>query len=334
MRKKTVDQQRGNTMKKPTQTQPINKELMAEQPTEFTASDWWSIFKRLFAMIEEHNVSMLSAAVAFYAMLAIFPALASIVTLYALIADPTDVIRHLNLISGIVPEEVATIFNDQLSAIAAEQTDTLGFKLLIGLAFALWSAHRGIHALINAITIAYQERESRHFLYLNAFSLLMTIGAVCMVVLALFVMLALPAVLFYFPIAGWQSLLTTALSWIAFFITVITALGLLYRFAPPRRSAKWRWLSPGAVVATSLWLVSSFAFSQYVSQFGSYNETYGALGAIIVLLLWFFLSSFSIVLGALVNSQMELQTYADTTIGKNRPMGSRGAYVADTPPPE
>ncbi len=314
--------------------QPINDDLVAEQPSEFSSNDWWSIIKRLWDKIDEYNVSMLSAAVAFYAMLAIFPALASIVTLYALVADPTDVIRHLNLIKGVVPAEVTTIFNDQLSAITAEQTEALGFRLLIGLAFALWSAHRGVHALINAITIAYQERETRHFLYLNAFSLAMTIGAVCMVVVSLVVMLALPAVLLYFPLFGWQSLLTTALSWVAFFITVITALGLLYRFAPPRRSAKWRWLSPGAVLATTLWLVSSFAFSQYVSQFGNYNETYGALGAIIVLLLWFFLSSFSIVLGALVNSQMELQTYADTTIGKDRPMGSRGAYVADTPPPE
>ena len=305
----------------------------ATKPTQLTASDWWQIAKRVFVKIEQHNVTMLSAAVSFYAMLALFPALAAIVSVYAIIANPAEVITHLNLLSKVIPDDVNDILTDQLVNITQVYSETLGIRLFIGLAFSIWSAHRGVHALINAITIAYQEKETRNIVRLNLLSLGMTIAATVIVVIALATMLAVPAVLAYFPVSAWQAGLATALSWITFLIAVVVSLSILYRYAPPRCPARWRWLSAGAVLSTILCIGGSAGFAVYVRFFGNYNETYGTLGAFIVLLMWFFLTNFAIVLGAMLNAEMELQTYADTTVGKAEPLGQRGAYVADTPPP-
>jgi len=305
-----------------------------QKPAKLTRDDWWQILKRVFAKIEKHNVTMLSAAVAFYAMLAVFPALGAIVSLYAMVADPTEVISHFNLLAKALPDDVTQIFNDQLLNITQVYSETLGFRFFVGLAFSLWSAHRGIHALTNAITIAYQEKESRNFIHLNLVSLGMTLGAVVIVVIALVIMLALPSIILFLPLTDWQVTLTTILSWLAFLATIVFSFNLLYRFAPPRRPAKWHWLSSGALLATTLCITGSIGFTLYVRYFGNYNEMYGTLGAFIVLLLWFYLTNFAVVLGAMLNAEMELQTSADTTVGKARPLGERGAYVADTPPPK
>lgn len=311
-----------------------NSRHRARSPAELNHLEWWSICIRVAKKAEQYDISMLAAAVAFYSMLAIFPALAVIVTLYALFSDPVDVADHLAALEKILPAEVSSTINDQLQSIIGSEQNALGLGFVFSLVFTLWSARRGVLALIKAITIVYRESEQRNSLYLTLYSLSLTLGGIILVLCAMFVMLALTPLLRFIPIPDWQSTITALLSWGALIAMLVTALSYLYRLSPPRRYAKWRWLSPGALLATVLWFSSSFLFSLYAGSIGNYNETYGALGAAVVLLLWFFLTSLSIILGALLNAEMEIQTSVDTTVGTDRPMGQRGAVVADTPPAE
>jgi len=302
----------------------------AVKPLQISALGWWDIIKRVFDAVGKERMSILSAGVAFYSLLAIFPAFAAILTVYALVADPQTVTEHLQRASGLLPGDVLAIFNDQLLSLASKPTQGLGVNLIVGLLFAVWSAHKGVDALVSAIGAAYHEPETRGFIRLKAVTYAMTMAAVIFVVAVLVLMVVVPSVTAMLPTPGWWQTIAPILRWVIFIAIVSLAIGTLYRFAPARRPAQWRWLSLGAVCATILWLIGSAAFSFYVSRFGTYNETYGTLGAIVVLLLWFFISSYAIILGAALNAEMEHQTLRDTTKGAPRPIGERGATVADT----
>ena len=299
-------------------------------PTTIPIRGWFDIGRRVYRRLDEDHVSILSAGVAFYAMLAVFPALAAVVSLYALIADPSDVQAHFERVSAFMPGDVSQIFNDQLTALTSQEREGLGFGLLFSLLIGIWSAHRGVDALVRAVTIAYKEKEDRNFFKLNALTYLMTLGAVVLVVVVIALMVGIPAVVAYLPFSAWVSALSGVMGWLFFISIAVFSISVLYRYGPPRRPAKWRWVSPGALMATVLWLIGSMLFSYYASQFGSYNETYGTLSAIVVLLTWFFVTSFSLVLGAALNAESEHQTRADSTAGSAKPMGERGAHVADT----
>jgi len=247
---------------------------------------------------------------------------------YALVANPDNIQNHLKAVSGFIPEEVILIFSDQVGSIAAAN-ETLGLNFIVGLLVATWSAHRGVDALVRAITVAYLEKETRGIIRRNVITYLLTIGAVLCTVFILTLMIGIPALFVTLKLPHWITVMTGIGVWILFLSVAILAISILYRFGPPRRPANWRWLSPGAMAATLLWLCGSAGFSYYVSQFGTYNETYGALSAIVVLLIWFYLTSYAIVLGASLNAEIEHQTRHDTTVGDQRPMGQRDAYVAD-----
>lgn len=302
----------------------------ARTPLRIPATGWWDIVRRVADKVATENVSILSAGVAFYAMLAIFPALGAIVTLYALVADPDDVTTHFRAISSIIPQDVASIIDGQLTSLASRKQEELGIGVMIGVLFSVWSAHRGVDALVRAVTIAYEEKETRGFVRMNVLTYVMTLGAILLVVMTIALLVAVPAALAWLPVSGLTTMAGRAAGWVVFVAAVLLALSVLYRYAPPRRPANWRWVSPGALTGTCLWLAGSVGFSLYVSSFANYNETYGTLGAIIVLLLWFYLTSYSIVLGAALNAEMEHQTARDSTVGGDQPLGERGAYVADT----
>jgi len=302
----------------------------AVKPFQISTLGWRDIIKRVFDAVSKERMSILSAGVAFYSVLAIFPAFAAILTVYALVADPQTVTEHLHRANGLLPGDVLVIFNDQLSSLASRPAQGLGMNLIVGLLFAVWSAHKGVDALVSAIGAAYHEPETRGFFKLQAITYAMTMVAVIFVVLLLVLMVVVPSITAMLPTPGWWETIAPVLRWIIFIAIVSLAIGTLYRFAPARRPAQWRWLSLGSICATVMWLIGSAAFSFYVSRFGTYNETYGTLGAIIVLLLWFFISSYAIILGAALNAEMEHQTLRDTTKGAPRPIGERGATVADT----
>ena len=294
------------------------------------STGWWDIARRVFAKLIDQNAVILAAGVAFFAMLALFPALGAIVTTYALVADPAAVAEHFARLSTLLPHDVVSIVDGQLGKLVAQGRQGLGVGLVLGLLFAIWSARRAVDALVRAVTVAYDERETRGLIRLTAVTYLLTLGAIVLLATTVALLVALPAALAWLPLSGALSLAARAGGWALFFAAVLFALGTLYRHGPPRRAARVRWLSPGAVVATVLWLLGSAAFSLYVQSVGYFNETYGTLGAIVVLLLWFFLSAYSILLGAVLNAEMEHQTARDTTVGEPRPMGERGAFVADT----
>ena len=302
----------------------------ASSPTQMPWRGWLDIARRVWQRLDEDNVSILSAGVAFYAMLAVFPALGAIVSVYALIAEPADVQAHFERVSSFMPGDVSGIFNEQLSALANQEQEDLSLGLISGILLGVWSAHRGVDALVRAVTVAYKESETRNFFKLNALTYVMTLGAVLLVVSAIALMVGLPTVISFLPFSGLMTALSGLLGWLLFVAIAVFAISVLYRFGPPRTPAKWRWVSAGALMATIIWMIGSLAFSYYVSQFGQYNETYGTLSAIVVLLTWFFVTSFSLVLGATVNAELEHQTRTDSTSGKPKPMGERGALVADT----
>jgi membrane protein len=302
----------------------------ARVPYHIDRAGWLDIARRIFNSIGEKNLSILAAGVAFYCLLAIFPALTAIVTTYALLADPQTVADHLARAESFLPADVLDIFTQQLTALSARPADGLSIQLIAGLLFAVWSAHKGVDALVRAIGVAYQEPETRGFIHLNLVTYLMTLAAVLFVVILLILLVVLPSITALFSLPDWWNTFVPLVRWLVFIGVVSLAIAALYRFAPPRSPAQWKWLSTGAVVATLLWLIGSGLFSFYVSRFGSYNETYGALGAIVVLLLWLFISSYAVILGAVLNAEMEHQTLRDTTQGPAMPMGERGAVVADT----
>ncbi len=301
----------------------------ARFPSQIPLLGWRDILLRVYFKLDNANISILSAGVAFYAMLAIFPALTAIVSIYALLADPADVHRQFDALSGILPLQAREILSQQLASLAARSQQRLGIGLLVGLGVAVWSAHRGIDAIIRAITVVYDERETRGYFLMKGITLTLTVGAILLVVFVLTLAVALPA---FSEVLHLPKIVTgsvQALGWPLLAVIIMFALAILYRLAPPRRTAKWRWVSWGSVLATLLWLSGSGLFSYYVASFASYNEMYGSVGAIVILLLWFFLTTYAVLLGAAVNAEMELQTTIDSTRGPERPMGKRGAYVAD-----
>lgn len=301
-------------------------------PYRINLHGWWDIARRLFKSIGEKNISILAAGVAFYSLLAIFPALAAIVTTYALLADPQTVAVHLAKADSFLPSDVMEIFNEQLGTLSSRPAQGLSFQLILGVLLAIWSAHKGVDALTAAIGVAYKQPETRSFFRLQVLTYSMTAAAVLFAVIILSLLVVLPSITALLSLPEWWNIVIPILRWVVFVGVVSLAIAALYRYAPARSAAQWKWLSVGAILATLLWLTGSALFSLYVSRFGTYNETYGALGAIVVLLLWLFISSYAIIMGAAVNAEMEYQTLRDTTRGPARPMGERGAVVADTMP--
>jgi membrane protein len=301
----------------------------ADRPSAIPASGWRDVLWRLWAQIGEDNVSIVAAGVAFYVMLALFPAITAFVSLFGLIADPGQVQAQFENLRGVVPDDAWSILNDQLTAVASAQTSNLGISALVGLVLALWSAGAGVRAMMTALNIAYHEREKRGFLRFYATAFLFTIGIALLGIISLGVIVIVPVLLNLIELGGIAQVLVRLLPWLVLAGFVAIALGFLYRYGASRAEPKTRWVSWGAILATVLWIGASLLFTIYVSNFGSYNETYGALGAVMVLLLWLWISAFIVLVGAELNAELEHQTERDTTTGRPKPRGERGAYVAD-----
>jgi membrane protein len=291
---------------------------------------WRDILWRVKEEASKDNLSMIAAGVAFYALLAIFPAIAAMISIYGLIADPQTVQQQMSALSGALPSDARGIINEQLSRVAAGAQGALSAGAIIGILAALWSANKGTKALMEALNIVYDEDEKRGFVGLNFVSLALTIGILVFLIVALGLIAALPALFGNLGLPETVRQWANWLRWPVLALVFIVSLAFLYRFAPSRDAPKWRWVSAGAVLATVLWMAGSLLFSWYVSNFGSYNQTYGSVGAVIVLMMWFWLSACIVLAGAQLNAEMEHQTERDTTSGDRQPRGRRGAYVADT----
>ncbi len=302
----------------------------ASRPREIPRKGWKDILFRVKDEQSKDNLSMIAAGVAFYAFFAIFPALAAAVSIYGLVADPQQLQSQIDALSGVMPQEAYRIVRDQLVSFVESSGRTFGIGAIIGILLTLWSANKGMKALMTALNIVYDEEESRSFIKLNAISLLLTICAIFLGLIAIAFVIAVPALIGILNLSGTIQAMLTYLRWPLLGIFIVFALAAAYRFCPDRDSPKWRWVSWGSVSATVLWLVISILFSVYVSNFGNFGKTYGSMGAVIILLMWFYLTSYIVLLGGELNAEMEHQTRKDSTKGRPRPMGRREAYAADT----
>jgi membrane protein len=299
----------------------------AEKPTEIPPRGWWQILRRAFAEGSKDNLSMLAGGVAFFGFLAIFPALIALVSLYGLVADPAEAAGTLQSLTSGLPESARPLVAEQLQSVVTGSSGGLTTGLIISSLAALFSASSGTQNLMAAINIAYDETESRGAVKLRLLALGLTIAAILFIIVAIALVAVAPILLDRFGPTG--QFLGQVIRWVLLTVIVVVGLAALYRTAPDRDAPRFRWVTLGSVVATVLWVVGSVVFSLYVDNFGSYNKTYGALAGVIVLMLWMYLTSYIVLLGAEINSESEYQTAQDTTKGPPQPMGTRGAAKAD-----
>jgi len=306
----------------------------ADKPTEIPKRGWVQILKRAWAESKTDQVPLLAAGVAFYSFLSLFPAMIAAVTVYGLIADPRTVAEQTQQLTEALPNDAASLISSQLKAITQTPEQSLGFGLLVALMLALWSAAGGVGNVVTAINLAYDEEETRGFVKRKALALGLTLGAIVFVVVAIGLVAVAPALLEAFVPSGAAYWLLQIARWLLLVVAVTLVLAVLYRYAPDRDEPKFQWVSVGAAIATVIWLVASLGFSLYVNNFGSYGKTYGALAGVVVLLLWLWITSFIVLLGAEINAEAEQQTAKDSTTGESQPLGRRGAIKADSLPGE
>jgi len=302
----------------------------AAAPGQIPARGWRDILLRVWRNIDKHRVLALAAGITFYALLAIFPGIAASLALYGLFADPHSAQQMFDQMSAVLPGGGQDILRDQVTRITTQPPARLGFAFILGLAMSLWSASSGLRALIDTLNIVYGENEKRSLVKLYAFSLIATILIIIFFLFISLALIALPLTLDYLWLGNFSKLLLDLLRWPILFCIAAFAFAVVYRYGPSRKYARWRWITWGSALATGLWLVASLLFSWYAANFGSYNKTYGSLGAVIGFMTWMWLSSIVLLIGAEVNAEMEHQTVRDTTVGPEKPMGKRGAWVADT----
>lgn len=304
----------------------------ADKPSEIPAKGWQQIAKRAWKESKSDNVPMLAAGVAFFGFLALFPAMIATLTMYGLLVSPSKARSQVNSYAKSLPADSRKLLSDQVTSVAQGNGKALGLGLVISVLLALWSASGGMGNLIKAVNIAYDEDETRGFVKLRATALALTIGAVIFVLVTLALVAVVPPLLNHLNLGVIGTLLAQAVRWVALAAAAAVALAVVYRVAPDRDSPKMRWVSQGAILATVLWIIGSIAFSLYVSNFGSYNKTYGAVAGAAVLMLWLYLTSYIVLFGAEFNAESEQQTEKDTTKGPPQPLGKRGAVAADSMP--
>lgn len=307
----------------------VDRGRKADTPSEIPAKGWKDIALRLYREFNKDRLLLVAAGVTFYAILALFPAIAALVSIYGAVADPSTIYAHLNDLRGVLPDGAIDIIGGQVQRLTQKSSGTLGLTAVVSILISLWSANGGVKAIFDALNIAYEEDEKRSFVMLNLQSLAFTFGALVFVVLALTGIVVVPAVLQVLGLdeKAWYIAL---LRFPALLLLVVGGLAVLYRYGPSRRKPKWRWVTWGSGLAGVLWLIVSGLFSWYVAHFGSYNETYGSLGAAIGFMTWIWLSTTVVLLGAELNAEMEHQTAQDTTVGGGKPLGARQARMADT----
>jgi len=302
----------------------------ADHPGQIPTRGWKDILWRAWGEVSEANLFLIAGGVTYAILLALFPGLAALVSLYGLVLDASQIEKQMSALSGILPAQTLELLSDQLHKLVETSGGALGVGATVGLALALWSASRGMSGMITALNIAYEEKERRGFFKLNFIALGLTIGLMVGGIVVIALVAVLPAaVQFLDPGAATKWLLLLA-QWPLLIVLVMLGLAVLYRYAPDRDKPQWRWVSPGAIVATILWVVASIGFTIYVANFNSYDKTYGSLGGVIVLLTWLYLSALMVLFGAVINAQSEKQTRKDSTVGLPRAMGQRDARAADT----
>lgn len=303
---------------------------LATVPEEIPRRGLRDVFWRTMHEISDDRVAFVAAGVTFYLLLALFPALAALVSLYGLVADPAAIAGYMREMAGVLPPGAFDVLADQLRQLVLRREATLGVASFVGLAIALWSTHNGTLAIFEAMNVAYEEAEKRGFISLNLVALVFTLCAMIAAIITIGVVALLPAVLEFVWLEPWKETLALVLRWPLLLVLVFSGITAIYRFGPSRQPAKLRWLTWGAVLSTAGWLIMAFGFSWYVETFANYNAAYGTLSGLVAFMMWIWLSICILIVGAELNAELEHQTARDTTTGSPMPMGARGAHMADT----
>lgn len=305
----------------------------SQRPWQHPWRAWRSILKRVYTMVGYHNLTLMAAGVAFYAFLSFVPLLGAIVMTYGLFADPATVSQHMQTIFELVPRDAARLISDQLIAVASTAASQAGLGLAVALFFSIYGAMRASSAMIQALNVIYEEEEERNIIKTTLLSAALTIGTVFAAIIGLIAAGVLAYLQTAAGILGQAGVMTIQIAtWVIATAIASSAFAFIYRYGPDRARARWEWLSIGSVAATLLWLLATVLFGVYAANFANYNATYGALGAVVVLLMWLFVSSLAVLIGAEINAEAERQTAVDSTTGTPRPLGRRGATVADQMP--
>ncbi len=301
----------------------------ARVPSQIPLIGWIQIIHRVWRESGRDNLSVVSAGCAFYALFAIFPALSGLIALYGLMASPATVEQHFSILDALLPEQAYVMVEEQIHRLATASGQSLGYSLAISLGIAFWSTNLAAQAMFAALNIAYEEEEKRTLLqyYFGAsvFAVVGILGGLLMLLAIIYVPNWMDFLGFSEP---FEQLVRFA-RWPFLAVVTLLILALLYRYGPCRRPANWHWVTVGSIFATCVWLLASGGFSLYVANFANYGRIYGSLGAVIILLFWLYLSFYIVLIGAEINAELELQTAEDTTVGEPKPMGQRGAFVAD-----
>ena len=301
----------------------------ASTPDAIPARGWKDVLWRTKDEIAEDRVGLIAAGIAFYGLLALFPAITAIVALTGLLAEPQQITAQIEAMAGLIPQQVAQIITDQATEVLGSQKGGLGFAALFGFAIALYSASKGTASLMEGLNAAYDETETHGFIKKLAVRLGLTLFIVLGICVSLSVTLFVPAAVTVMSANPVLEIFGSLVAYVTLFALASAGLAVIYRYGPSRDNAEFKWVSPGALAACVLWVVASVGFAFYVGNFGNYNETFGALAGVVVLLMWFWISAFIVLLGAELNAEAEAQTKHDTTVGQDKPMGERDAVKAD-----
>jgi membrane protein len=302
----------------------------SDNPLQIPWTGWKDILWRTYVRTGEDRLLATAAGVVFFGLLAVFPAITALVSSYGLFANPSTISANLQTLALMLPEGSFQIVQDQIARVLAKGGTSLGATFLFGLGLAVWSANAGVKAVIDALNVVYEEREKRSFIRLNLLALAFTSGGIAALLLMVSAVVAFPLVLDRVGLAPESQFIVGLARWPLMFAVLLAALGVLYRFGPSRRAARWEWLSVGTLAAAVLWIAGSSLLSWYLSRFGNYSATYGSLGAAIGLMMWMWMSAIIVLCGAELNSEIEHQTVRDSTVGLPKPLGARGALMADT----
>ncbi|CAN5135398.1 YihY/virulence factor BrkB family protein [soil metagenome] len=302
---------------------------MAQTPLQMPWLGWKDVLLRFAGNVADNRISSLAGAVAFFTLLSLVPALSLLVTIYRYLTDPATIAEQLDAVTTVFPQAARELIHEQAMRLASQNVSALSLTFLISFLVAAWSANAAVKAVFDALNIIYREQEKRSFLKLNVISLATTISGVVLLVTALVVIASLPVVTALFPFAYELERLIRLVRWPSFFVIATLSIACLYWIGPSRKRARFVWVMPGAVAAAVLWAAASWAFSWYVGTLGNYTATYGSLATVVVFMTWLWLSAMIVLGGAELNAELEHQTAHDTTTGQAKPLGMRGATMAD-----